>query len=273
MQTIRNDYYRLLRVDPNASQDQIHKAFRNLARQYHPDVNPGDEGAEEEFKAISEAYDVLSDPDKRRVYDEHFCTRGESELYAAERNRDVQEPGTAVDLPIPDARAPGNAAATVSKMRVALVVAIGFTTFFMPFVTTDSPVHGNTAWAPLDLLVSRADLWRPAPRPFHIHAELYQIVLIYLLMLFALAALALPHPRTLLQCIAVVGAATSVNLIGPRSCREFGWLFYGRITHGPLWDGSLRGLTRWEGFEFEAGFYAFLAVMPLLTWIVCRPRQ
>jgi hypothetical protein len=152
-------------------------------------------------------------------------------------------------------------------MRVAIVVAIGLPTFFMTFVTTDSPVHGRTEWAPLDFLISRADLW-PAPSRFFIHIELYQIALIYILMLLALVVLALPRPRTPLQWIALVGAATSVNLIGPRSCRGFGWLFYGRRTYGPLWDGSLRGLTRWYGFRFEFAFYVFVAVMPLLTWIL-----
>ena len=54
----------------SASADEIRKAFRKLARKYHPDVNPGDKSAEEKFKAISEANDVLSDPKKRKVYDQ-----------------------------------------------------------------------------------------------------------------------------------------------------------------------------------------------------------
>ncbi len=57
-------------VKKSASAEDIRKAFRKLARKYHPDVNPGDKGAEEKFKALSEANDVLSDPKKRKIYDQ-----------------------------------------------------------------------------------------------------------------------------------------------------------------------------------------------------------
>jgi curved DNA-binding protein len=63
------DYYKTLGVNKNADKDEIKKAFRKLARKYHPDVNPGDRSAEEKFKEINEAYEVLSDPDKRQKYD------------------------------------------------------------------------------------------------------------------------------------------------------------------------------------------------------------
>ena len=68
--TTKKDYYETLGVKKSASADDIRKAFRKLARKYHPDVNPGDKSAEERFKAISEANDVLSDPKKRKIYDQ-----------------------------------------------------------------------------------------------------------------------------------------------------------------------------------------------------------
>ncbi len=67
---VEKDYYASLGVPKDASQDEIKKAYRKLARQYHPDANKGDETAEEKFKEVSEAYDVLSDEKKRKEYDE-----------------------------------------------------------------------------------------------------------------------------------------------------------------------------------------------------------
>jgi curved DNA-binding protein len=64
------DYYKVLGVERNADEKEIKKAYRRLARQYHPDMNPGDKAAEARFKEINEAHEVLSDPEKRRKYDE-----------------------------------------------------------------------------------------------------------------------------------------------------------------------------------------------------------
>ncbi|HKV57967.1 MAG TPA: DnaJ C-terminal domain-containing protein [Ktedonobacteraceae bacterium] len=64
------DYYKILSVSKNASEKEIRSAYRKLARQYHPDVNPGDKAAEDKFKEINEANEVLSDPEKRKKYDE-----------------------------------------------------------------------------------------------------------------------------------------------------------------------------------------------------------
>src|ERR1700745_1306783 len=66
----KKDYYEILGVKKSASAEDIRKAFRKLARKYHPDVNPGDKAAEEKFKALSEANEVLSDPKKRKIYDQ-----------------------------------------------------------------------------------------------------------------------------------------------------------------------------------------------------------
>ncbi len=65
----KEDFYKVLGVERKAKPEEIKKAYRRLARKYHPDVNPGDKSAEERFKLITEAHDVLSDPKKRGVYD------------------------------------------------------------------------------------------------------------------------------------------------------------------------------------------------------------
>lgn len=66
----KRDYYEVLGVDKNASEAEIKRAYRKVAKKYHPDMNPGDKEAEEKFKEAAEAYEVLSDPEKKSKYDQ-----------------------------------------------------------------------------------------------------------------------------------------------------------------------------------------------------------
>lgn len=79
------DYYKILGVDKTATQDDIKKAFRKLARQYHPDLNPNDPNAKERFQAINEANEVLSDPEKRKKYDEYGENWKHADEFEAQR--------------------------------------------------------------------------------------------------------------------------------------------------------------------------------------------
>src|SRR6202047_2691214 len=66
----QNDYYQTLGVERGADADEIRKAYRKLARKHHPDLNPGDKSSEDRFKNVQEAYDILSDPKKKQMYDQ-----------------------------------------------------------------------------------------------------------------------------------------------------------------------------------------------------------
>ena len=87
----KRDYYEVLGVDKSASEDEIKKAYRKVAKKYHPDLNPGDKEAEAKFKEASEAYAILSDPDKRRQYDQfgHAAFDGGAAQFDLGRRSDV----------------------------------------------------------------------------------------------------------------------------------------------------------------------------------------
>ena len=75
---MNEDYYSILGISKSASEDEIKKAYRKLARKYHPDLNPGNKTSEKKFKEINQAYEVLSDPEKRKEYDRESETPGPS---------------------------------------------------------------------------------------------------------------------------------------------------------------------------------------------------
>jgi molecular chaperone DnaJ len=77
MASLPNDLYAVLGVDTNASDDVIKKSYRKLARELHPDLNPGDAAAEERFKQVTLAYEILSDADRRRQYDRQVAGGGD----------------------------------------------------------------------------------------------------------------------------------------------------------------------------------------------------
>ena len=75
------DYYKILGVSKDSSQDEIKKAYRKQAMKYHPDKNPGDSASESKFKEISEAYDVLSNPQKKKEHDNPGMGHGFNEFW------------------------------------------------------------------------------------------------------------------------------------------------------------------------------------------------
>jgi molecular chaperone DnaJ len=85
-----HDYYKILGVDRGATKDDVRKAYRKLARKYHPDINPGNKDAESKFKDLSVAYDVLSDEKKRKLYDE-FGEAGLAAGFDAEKARSYEQ--------------------------------------------------------------------------------------------------------------------------------------------------------------------------------------
>ena len=87
------DYYKILGVDKNASQDDIKKAFKKLARKYHPDLNPNDPNAKQRFQEINEANEVLGDPEKRKKYDQYGENWKHADEFEAQRQQYSRQGG------------------------------------------------------------------------------------------------------------------------------------------------------------------------------------
>src|SRR6187399_645915 len=88
------DYYKILELDKNASEADIKKAYRKLARKYHPDLNPNDANAKKKFQQINEANEVLSDPEKRKKYDQYGKDWKHSEEFERARSQQRQYAGS-----------------------------------------------------------------------------------------------------------------------------------------------------------------------------------
>src|SRR4028118_1169454 len=89
----KRDYYEILGVSKSASTDEIKKAYRKVAMQFHPDRNPGDKAAEEKFKEAAEAYEILSDADKRAQYDRygHASVGGNGRGFSGSGNTNMDD--------------------------------------------------------------------------------------------------------------------------------------------------------------------------------------
>lgn len=87
------DYYKILGIDKSASQDDIKKAFKKLARKYHPDLNPDDPNAKQRFQEINEANEVLGDPEKRKKYDQYGENWKHADEFEAQKQHYQQQGG------------------------------------------------------------------------------------------------------------------------------------------------------------------------------------
>src|SRR6187549_53835 len=87
------DYYKALGVDKNATQEEIKKAYRKLARKHHPDLNPNDAESKKKFQQINEANEVLSDPEKRKKYDQYGKDWEHADQFEQARRQQYSRPG------------------------------------------------------------------------------------------------------------------------------------------------------------------------------------
>jgi curved DNA-binding protein len=129
------DYYATLGVAKTATAKEIKQAFRKLARKHHPDVNPGDKGAEGRFKELNEAYEVLADPDKRKKYDELGANWRMYEQAGAAGGPGAGPAGGAWNVPFGAGGAPGGGFRTMSEeeMREMFGESDPFSDFFHTF--------------------------------------------------------------------------------------------------------------------------------------------
>ena len=117
---LEKDYYAVLGVSPSATDKDLSRAFKKLAKQLHPDANPGNAEAEERFKEISAAYDILSDPTKRAEYDEVWEPINETPIGAAHQ---PQAPNP--DSPVPADTPPKSLLDAVSRLERAAASTLG----------------------------------------------------------------------------------------------------------------------------------------------------
>ncbi len=114
------DYYQVLGVDKKASQDDIKKAFRKLARKYHPDLNPNDATAKDKFQAINEANEVLSDPEKERNM-MNMVNTGNMPTSLKRRSGHSRKPGASGDLAVPVLEVPVRDLVRTEAVRIGIL--------------------------------------------------------------------------------------------------------------------------------------------------------
>ena len=130
------DYYQVLGVDKKASQDDIKRAFRKLARKYHPDLNPNDATAKDKFQAINEANEVLSDPEKRKKYDEYGEHWKHADEFEAQKRAQQQAGGG--DLAVPVLEVPVRDLVRTEAVRIGILPTARNIRAVMPVVSQTS---------------------------------------------------------------------------------------------------------------------------------------
>lgn len=131
------DYYQVLGVDKKASQDDIKRAFRKLARKYHPDLNPNDATAKDKFQAINEANEVLSDPEKERNM-MNMVNTGNMPTSLKRRSGHSSKPGASGDLAVPVLEVPVRDLVRTEAVRIGILPMVRNFRAVMPVVSRTS---------------------------------------------------------------------------------------------------------------------------------------